>query len=356
MENLVKQLATTIKTLQYTDKRTVQVIATGREREISRQIRTMESLSEKFHDTKSSVLHAKIEAEEDNIDEWESLQDEIIEPYERAIDDLQSKLKEMRNLSEMEDEQRKETVKAEIRGKLGDASGERDTAKVAKLPKLAITKFTGTHLDWLRFWGQFEAEIDRANLATVTKFSYLKELVVPAVRVMIDGLPFNSEGYERAKNILQTKYGQSSEIVAEHVKCIMDLPVVSGSNSGKVRDFYQKLVTHVQALETMGKLRDINGNVRITLDKLSHIRSDLVRMDDNWKEWTFPQLVEALRQWIERNPTNEEKREKQHWKHDKISMRNRSRLNKENAPTVTVTSINRTNAPQSQASQRGRKC
>ena len=85
MENLIKQLDTTIKTLQYTDKRTVQVIATGREREISRQIRTMESLSEKFHDTKSSVLHAKIEAEED---EWESLQDEIIEPYERAIDDL----------------------------------------------------------------------------------------------------------------------------------------------------------------------------------------------------------------------------------------------------------------------------
>lgn len=170
MENLVKQLATTIKTLQYTDKRTAQVIATGREREISRQIRTMESLSEKFHDTKSSVLHAKIEAEEDNIDEWKRLQ----EPYERAIDDLQSKLKEMRNLSEMEDEQRKETVKAEIRGKLGDASGKRDTAKVAKLPKLAITKFTGTHLDWLRFWGQFEAEIDRANLATVTKFSYLQ--------------------------------------------------------------------------------------------------------------------------------------------------------------------------------------
>ena len=134
---------------------------------------------------------------------------------------------------------------------------------------------------------------------------------------MIDGLPFNSEGYERAKNILQTKYGQSSEIVAEHVKCIMDLPVVSGSNSGKVRDFYQKLVTHVQALETMGKLRDINGNVRITLDKLSHIRSDLVRMDDNWKEWTFPQLVEALRQWTERNPASEEKREKQHGKHDK---------------------------------------
>ena len=25
----------------------------------------------------------------------------------------------------------------------------------AKLPKLTITKFRGTHLDWLRFWSQF---------------------------------------------------------------------------------------------------------------------------------------------------------------------------------------------------------
>ena len=31
-----------------------------------------------------------------------------------------------------------------------------------KLPKLVITKFSGTHVDWLRFWNQFEAEIDTA--------------------------------------------------------------------------------------------------------------------------------------------------------------------------------------------------
>ena len=47
----------------------------------------------------------------------------------------------------------------------------------------------------------------------VTKFAYLKELVDPRVRKGIDGLPFTSEGYERAKNILQTNYGQTSEII-----------------------------------------------------------------------------------------------------------------------------------------------
>ena len=44
----------------------------------------------------------------------------------------------------------------------------------------------------------------------------------------------------------------------------------------------QKLVTHVQALEAMGKLNMINGYVRKVLDRLLGIRSDIGRNDDNW--------------------------------------------------------------------------
>ena len=52
----------------------------------------------------------------------------------------------------------------------------------------------------------------------------------------------------------------------------------------------------------MNKLKDINGCVKITLDKLPDIRADLVRLDDDWQDWGFTQLVEALRKWTERNP------------------------------------------------------
>ena len=44
----------------------------------------------------------------------------------------------------------------------------------------------------------------------------------------------------------------------------------------------------------MGKLKEINGYVRLTLDKLQGIRADLARTDDVWQEWKFPQLVEVL--------------------------------------------------------------
>ena len=52
----------------------------------------------------------------------------------------------------------------------------------------------------------------------------------------------------------------------------------------------------------MNKLKDINGYVKITLDKLPDICADLVRLDDDWQDWGLTQLVEALRKWTERNP------------------------------------------------------
>ena len=52
----------------------------------------------------------------------------------------------------------------------------------------------------------------------------------------------------------------------------------------------------------MSKLKDINGYVKITLDRLPGIRADLVRLDDDWQDWEFTQLVEALRKWTEHNP------------------------------------------------------
>ena len=119
---------------------------------------------------------------------------------------------------------------------------------------------------------------------------------------MVDGLPFTSEGYERAKNILMSKYGQVSEVVNAYVQKILNLQTVHGTNPPKILEFYETLLNSVQTLESMGKLHEIKGYVRSTLDKLPQLRSQLVQLDDNWKEWEFFDLVEALRKWTERNP------------------------------------------------------
>ena len=48
--------------------------------------------------------------------------------------------------------------------------------------------------------------------------------------------------------------------------------------------FKEISTTHVQILETTGKIKTINSYVRIILEKLSRVRADLVRNEENWKE------------------------------------------------------------------------
>ena len=50
------------------------------------------------------------------------------------------------------------------------------------------------------------------------------------VRSSVESLQFSSEGYERAKNILKSKYGKSSEEINADVQGIMGLPAVNRTN------------------------------------------------------------------------------------------------------------------------------
>ena len=196
-----------------------------------------------------------------------------------------------------------EPKKNQAPAKLAEAKGSETSH--TKLPKLTIAKFNGSHTDWLRFWNIVEAEVAKcSDLAGVTKFAYLEDLLEPKIRASIDGLPFSSEGYERAKSILKNKYGRTSEIVNAYVQNIMALPSVSGSSPVKIHQFYDKLLFNVQALETLGRLQDVNGYVRMSLDKLEAIRGDLVQTDDDWQDWDFPKFLTALRKWTERNPVS----------------------------------------------------
>ena len=71
-------------------------------------------------------------------------------------------------------------------------------------------------------------------MAAVTKFSCLKEFVVPKVRKIIDGLPFTPEGYEKGKSILKERYGNDGEVEKAYVKDILELPKVSESQPQKI--------------------------------------------------------------------------------------------------------------------------
>ena len=109
----------------------------------------------------------------------------------------------------------------------------------AKLPKVSITKFNGKIEELLPFSGKFTSQIDSTGLKPLTILGYLKELVEYHVRADINGSPFTEEGYENVKAIVEAKYGQSTEIVNAYVKNIMELPIITGTNRRKVKEFYK---------------------------------------------------------------------------------------------------------------------
>ena len=236
---------------------------------------------------------------------WSENLEAQIEKFESSLKQVKCVAPDIRSAEEekREEEKRKRIMDEEIElekvkfqscakleksMKMSLEDSENSNSVGAKLPKLEISKFQGTFLDWTRFWNQFETEIDKAKLTQVAKFSYLKELLVPSVRVSVDGLPFTTEGYERAKHILKTKYGKSSEVANVHMQCIIGLSTIHGLDPAKIHIFHEKLTSHIQVLENMGKVKEIGGFMHATLDKLPDMRADLVRLDEDWQEWGFP--------------------------------------------------------------------
>ena len=99
------------------------------------------------------------------------------------------------------------------------------------------------------------------------KFSYLKEFVIPKVRVTIERLPADGAGYEKAKEFSQQRYSDPGEVVNAHIQEIMSLPVITGNSK-----------------PILEKLKQVAGNVRMTLDKLVGIQADLIRTEKDWEK------------------------------------------------------------------------
>ena len=81
----------------------------------------------------------------------------------------------------------------------------------------------------------------------------------------------------------------------------MSIPQINRANPQKIHEFPEKLLCSLQALNTMEKIKEMNGYVRVTPDELKGIRVDLVKNDDNWQDWKFQQSVEALEKCTVRN-------------------------------------------------------
>ena len=201
-----------------------------------------------------NVLSQSIDAWEKQLDEkLEMIKDQVVMLQQESqiicTEDEASKRHTQEEQERIQcDEKAKQELeikkrKLELRYKY-EASHKDEKAELVKvkLPKLVITPFQANHLDWLRFWNEFNAKIEKSALSAVSKFSYLKELLAPKANVLINGLPFNAEGYGRAKLILESAYGKPMEVAKAHVQQIVGLPSITYYNVPKIQKLYEKLL------------------------------------------------------------------------------------------------------------------
>lgn len=181
-------------------------------------------------------------------------------------------------------------------------------ATTAKLPKLRITPFKGTPTDWIRFENMFVTQVHSKPISAEEKFGHLLDIVTPAVRGKIGNLKPGEIGYKTAWERLKTEYGQNKLVVSAHVQEIVNLSSVKGTHFLRIQEFYESLSKNYDALVTMGEAGMLRGFVISTLNKLPHVKPDLVRTDDNWKNWRMEDLMKHLQGWLKRNRMEEQPR------------------------------------------------
>ncbi|XP_042891950.1 uncharacterized protein LOC122266306 [Penaeus japonicus] len=129
------------------------------------------------------------------------------------------------------------------------ASSDVDSGKIVikaptKLPDLELVKFDGDELMWTQFWDFFTSNIDKSDLADVTKLSYLQRpsrgSQLPTVHTL---------------KPLKGRYGRDDLIVYAHIAELYNLQFPSSkgkSDSSDLMDFHNTLCTHVRCLNMLG--------------------------------------------------------------------------------------------------------
>ena len=188
-------LETNLTLLRITMKRTKATLQAGQPDAIERQQRALKAVVAEADQWRRALEEQKIVAKQDldEISEWNTGVDAKLIEANGEVKRLKEWLENRVRKQEMKehDEQISHETKlhetrmefqTELQNAKKDAQPESKVPTTsesstmrgiqARLPKLVITKFDGTSMDWPRFWGQFEETIDKTSIASITKFAY----------------------------------------------------------------------------------------------------------------------------------------------------------------------------------------
>lgn len=128
------------------------------------------------------------------------------------------------------------------------------------VPKPELVKFDGRQENYSKFVCSFDNNISNKPIDGRTKLNYLIQLVGEDARRIVEPYLFinGEEGYLRARQALDRRFGKSHKIVKVHLdKIIKGCPLKPGCKTDHVR-FLEDLHSTKVTLESMGKSKELD--------------------------------------------------------------------------------------------------
>jgi len=98
-----------------------------------------------------------------------------------------------------------------------------------KLTKLILPRFSGDVTKFRGFWDSFKSAADENDeLSVVDKFNYFQSLLGGPAAKSIQGLQLSVPNYEKAKQILEGRFGRIKQIIAAHMDDFLKIKAYSG--------------------------------------------------------------------------------------------------------------------------------
>ena len=173
MEGTEAKMEIKVTQLEMTVMKTNAVLEKGKREAIERHLLTLKHLSGEVNRMRLDVEAAKLAAKEEitALQEWNDWLDTKLEKADSDVERVTTWLNDRQKEKEAHIQEQKlhfeaklHQTKLDMQAKLTSQHPPQVQAldsSQAKLPKLMITKFDGSFMDWLKFWGNFQRLLKR---------------------------------------------------------------------------------------------------------------------------------------------------------------------------------------------------
>ncbi|UYV83406.1 hypothetical protein LAZ67_23000906 [Cordylochernes scorpioides] len=121
-----------------------------------------------------------------------------------------------------------------------------------KLPKMALTVYEGTCLEWLGWWSQFKTIHESPGLSEVEKLQYLVQSMRAGTQA--DRLPLTTANYPKVVKALQDRFGDKVILTEVYVRQLLKLVINNArKNTLTLESFVRPGLIPFKSLEINGR-------------------------------------------------------------------------------------------------------